>query len=105
MPRLLVAAAPAMNRATPAASGASRQAERDGGVARLVTPSGETRTRRSASSDAAVDASGTATRSATYPDAVGVTVAAKYRVPVSVAAAREIRRDIAAWSRARIRGA
>src|ERR1039458_1977600 len=76
-----------MNSAMPAASGASRHGDGGGGVARLVTPSGEIRTRRSASSDAAADASGTATSSARYPHTVGVTVAAKYLVPVSVAAA------------------
>ena len=52
MPLPLVASAPAMNSAMPAASGASRQADDGGGVARLVTPSGEIRTRRSASSEA-----------------------------------------------------
>src|ERR1039457_3048578 len=87
MPLLLVASAPAMNSAAPATSGASRHGDGGGGVARLVTPSGEIRTRRSASSDAAAEASGTVTSSARYPQTVGVTVSAKYRVPVSVAAA------------------
>src|SRR5579862_2619210 len=71
----------------PAASGASRHGDGGGGVARLLTPSGEIRTRRSASTDVAAEASGTATSNARYPQAVGVIVAAKYRVPVSVAAA------------------
>src|ERR1039457_987627 len=87
MSLLLVASAPAMNSAAPATSGASRHGDGGGGVARLVTPSGEIRTRRSARSDAAAEASGTATSSARYPQTVGVTVSAKYRVPVSVAAA------------------
>ena len=67
MPLLLVASAPAMNSAIPVASGASRQADGRGGVARRVTPSGEIRTRRSASSDAIAAASGTATSKPRYP--------------------------------------
>ena len=56
-------------------------------MARLVTPSGEISTRRSASSDAPADAAGTASSSARYSHQAGFTVDAKYLVPVSVAPA------------------
>ena len=83
----VVASSPTRNSATPAASVVSRHADGGGGDARRLTPSGEIRTRRSAASEARAEAAGTATSMARYPQAVGVTVAAKYLVPVSDAAA------------------
>ena len=83
----VVARSPATNSTKPMPSVSSRHADGGGEEVRRLTPSGEIRTRRSASSDAAADAAGTATSMATYPQAVGVTVAGKYRVPVSSAPA------------------
>src|SRR5271169_7178460 len=88
MDLLEVASIPATNSATPAASVVSRHADGGGGDTRRLTPSGEIRTRRSAASDAMAEAAGTATSRPRYPQTVGVTVAAKYRVPVSDAPAR-----------------
>ena len=83
----VVARSPATNSTRPMPSVSSRHADGGGGEVRRLTPSGEIRTRRSASSDATADAAGTATSMARYPQAVGVTVAGKYRVPVSSAPA------------------
>ena len=58
---VVVASSPAANSARPTPSVSSRQADGGGGEARRLTPSGEIRTRRSASCDAAADAAGTAT--------------------------------------------
>ena len=58
---VVVMCTPKRNSAMPATSGASRQAEGAGGVARRVTPSGEMRTRRSETSAATAAATGTTT--------------------------------------------
>src|SRR5258707_14453457 len=71
----VVARSPATNSTRPMPSVSSRQADGGGAEVRRLTPSGEIRTRRSASSAAAADVAGTATSMARYPQAVGVTVA------------------------------
>ncbi len=89
-------ARPATNSATPASSGASRHTLGAGGVALRLTPRGEICTRRSDSSDATADTTGTATSRPMYSAAVGVTVSAKYLIPMNDAPAR------AGWARAKM---
>src|SRR6266496_2157524 len=81
-------ARPATNSTIPASSGASRHRLGAGGVALRLTPRGEICTRRSDSSEATADTSGTATSRPVYSAAVGVTVLAKYLVPINDAPAR-----------------
>ena len=57
------------------------------GVARLLTPSGETWTRRSEISAATSAMTGTPSTIAAYSQAAGVTVDAKYCVPISAPSA------------------
>ncbi len=78
---------PTMNRTMPASSGTIRHAVGGDGVTRLLTPSGEIRTRRSDSSEEMAEAAGTPTSTARYPAAVGVTSSAKYRALVMAVSA------------------
>ncbi len=71
----------------PITSGASRQNVGGFGVARRLTPSGETCTRRSDIRAATAAATGTPTSIARYPQTVGVSWDPKYGVPVSAAPA------------------
>src|SRR6202008_1582930 len=86
--RGVVTSSPATYVTMPTASTVSRHGDGGGGETRRLTPSGETCTRRSDSSAATADATGTATSIAVYPQTVGVTVNEKYCVPTGAAVAR-----------------
>jgi hypothetical protein len=71
------------NRGSPMASRISRHARGGGGVTLRLTPSGETPTRYSDSTEATAAASGTPTSTAGYPHAGSRMSASKNRAPIS----------------------